>query len=64
MWMRDYSSPAKSLHPALQSELLEILKSLDADRLVVGHTVQAMRGGVTAIANDALWRIDVGNGRR
>jgi Calcineurin-like phosphoesterase len=64
LWMRDYSSPAKSLNLALQSELMEILKTLDADRLVVGHTVQAMRGGVNAIANDALWRIDVGNGRR
>ena len=38
--------------------LTKVLKSLNAKRMVVGHTVQ--KNGITSACNGKIWRIDVG----
>mmetsp|Transcript_10964 Transcript_10964/g.23295 ORF Transcript_10964/g.23295 Transcript_10964/m.23295 type:complete len:558 (-) Transcript_10964:337-2010(-) len=61
IWMRDYSSP-HDLPPhdptgELQAQLDETLLLLDADRMVMGHTIQQKING--ALRGKA-WRVDVG----
>jgi hypothetical protein len=52
-WSRHYSKD-----PADCALLERTLKQMDADRMVVGHTVQ--RSGVTSACDGKVWRIDVG----
>lgn len=56
VWARDYSVPAPS--PQACAALDKALATLDAKRMVVGHTVQAR--GVTSACDEKVWRIDVG----
>jgi hypothetical protein len=37
-----------------------VLTKLDADRMVIGHTVQV--GGVNSILDGKIWRVDVSDG--
>mmetsp|Transcript_266 Transcript_266/g.659 ORF Transcript_266/g.659 Transcript_266/m.659 type:complete len:102 (-) Transcript_266:615-920(-) len=54
--MRDYSNPRPD---SRDCELLnETLRLLDADRLVVGHTPQAL--GVNCACSQRVWRVDTG----
>ncbi len=55
VWTRLYSSAPDS---AACDTLNAVLMELDADRMVVGHTVQ--EGGITAYCGGAVWCIDVG----
>jgi hypothetical protein len=55
VWTRMYSAaPGREECATLD----ETLKSLDAKRMVVGHTVQ--RNGVSSACGDHVWRIDTG----
>eukprot|EP00547_Thalassionema_nitzschioides_P000137 CAMPEP_0194212568 /NCGR_PEP_ID=MMETSP0156-20130528/12600_1 /TAXON_ID=33649 /ORGANISM="Thalassionema nitzschioides, Strain L26-B" /LENGTH=411 /DNA_ID=CAMNT_0038940427 /DNA_START=202 /DNA_END=1440 /DNA_ORIENTATION=- len=63
VWMRTYSYPPNV--PPRQSEkaqaiLDEVLTTLDADRMVVGHTVQNQ---INAALRGKVWRVDVGASR-
>lgn len=57
VWSRAYSEPDK---PDC-SDLEQVLKILDIDRMVVAHTVQ--EGGITSRCDERVWRIDVGLSR-
>lgn len=63
VWMRDYSYPAdvEPLDPLAQQRLDAALFVANADRMVVGHTVQST--GINAALQDKIWRIDVGVSR-
>lgn len=54
-WTRLYSGEPDSLACAT---LAQVLESLDARRMVMGHTVQD--GGITGACEGRAWRIDVG----
>ena len=56
VWARDYSVPEPSAQAC--AALDEALATLEAKRMVVGHTVQAR--GVTSACDGKVWRIDVG----
>lgn len=63
VWMRAYSYPPNM--PPRNSEktqaiLDEVLTTLDADRIVMGHTVQNQ---INAVLGGKAWRIDVGASR-
>jgi len=55
VWSRHYSDETGSDECAL---LAQVLESLSASRMVVGHTVQ--RPGITSACDGQVWRIDVG----
>lgn len=76
VWMRDYSSPHDSpiTEATAREDLAETLLLLDADRMVVGHTIQRRINGVSVPSkqqtnggnngNEATaWRVDVGASR-
>lgn len=56
VWARDYSVPEPSAQAC--ADLDQALATLEAKRMVVGHTVQAR--GVTSACDGKVWRIDVG----
>jgi hypothetical protein len=56
VWMRDYSNPPDAPSSAVKM-LDDCLAELNADRMVVGHTVQRH---INAAMNGKAWRIDVG----
>jgi len=58
VWARDYSDKPK---PVDCKHLDEVLARLDADRLVMGHTVQ--QAGINDACGGKAWRIDVGMSR-
>lgn len=55
IWSRDYSLETDDDDCAA---LAESLRLLDAERMVVGHTVQ--REGITSACDGRVWRVDVG----
>jgi hypothetical protein len=55
-WTRRYSD-AEPSHRACR-ELADVLGSIGAERLVVGHTVQEK--GISSACDQRVWRIDVG----
>ncbi len=55
IWSRDYSSDTDAADCAA---LERSLAALDAQRMVVGHTVQ--RDGITSACDGRVWRVDVG----
>lgn len=62
LWMRDYSSP-NDMPPKnvdAQKMINAALAKLDADRMVMGHTVQSQINGAL---NGKAWRVDVGASR-
>ena len=58
VWTRRYSASADSEDCRV---LTEVLSTLGAKRMVVGHTVQ--RHGINAACDEKVWRIDVGMSR-
>jgi hypothetical protein len=62
VWMRDYSSPndMPPKNPDAQKMIDAALTKLDADRMVMGHTVQSEINGAL---NGKAWRVDVGASR-
>lgn len=58
VWTRAYSDSPKD---ADCKRLDEVLARLEADRLVMGHTVQ--QGGISKACGDKAWRIDTGMSR-
>ena len=57
VWMRDYSQPAnKEPGNKAASMIDDVLRELDVDRLVVGHTNQH---GVNSALEGKVWRIDM-----
>ncbi len=59
VWTRRYSSG--TLSAVLCAEVEGVLRDLDVDRMVVGHTVQ--KEGVSSACDGKIWRIDVGIAR-
>ena len=59
VWMRDYSQPNDSSprNPKAQQMMDAVLKELNCDRMVMGHTPQFK---INAALNNKAWRIDVG----
>lgn len=59
VWMRDYSSPNDAVpnNPKAQQMIDAALFHLQADRMVMGHTVQRR---INAALNGKAWRVDVG----
>lgn len=59
VWMRDFSSPndAPPSNPKAQQLIDAALFHLQADRMVMGHTVQRQ---INAALNGKAWRVDVG----
>lgn len=55
VWSRHYSNAPDANDCLL---LFETLEALDAQRMVVAHTVQS--GGITDACNGKVWRVDVG----
>lgn len=55
IWSRDYSNDTDSADCATLARSLELLQ---AERMVVGHTVQPE--GVTSACDGRVWRVDVG----
>lgn len=55
LWTRVYGGEPGEVNCAV---LQEVLASLKAKRMVVGHTVQ--RGGASSACGERVWRIDVG----
>jgi len=63
VWMRDYSYPPDvPPEEADDAQILldEVLQTLGADRMVVGHTVQSQ---INSALEGKAWRIDVGASR-
>lgn len=58
LWTRAYSDSPQN---ADCKHLEEVLVRLEADRLVMGHTVQ--QGGISKACGDKAWRIDTGMSR-
>lgn len=58
VWHRDF---ALREDPATCAALEDVLRRLDARRMVVGHTVQER--GINAACDERVWRIDVGLAR-
>ncbi|HKO49210.1 MAG TPA: metallophosphoesterase [Polyangiaceae bacterium] len=59
IWVRDYSDGTPAAEHC--AELTRVLRALSAQRLVVGHTVQAR--GINSACDGRVWRIDVGLSR-
>lgn len=64
LWMRNYSAPADkppNLEGSMDAseEIDVVLEMLDADRMIVGHTVQFM---INSVLDQKVWRIDIGTG--
>jgi len=60
LWIRDYSSPPnRPAEPGVGTKLVAVLDSLNALRMVVGHTTQEK---TNSIFNSKVWRIDVRDG--
>jgi hypothetical protein len=58
VWMRDYSIPPnRPGRPQAQRLLNQCLTELQADRMVVGHTVQSR---INAAFHGKAWRVDTG----
>lgn len=62
IWIRAYSSPGDQppTNPKAQSMIDEVLKELDCDRMVMGHTVQKE---INCALEGKAWRVDVGMSR-
>jgi hypothetical protein len=62
IWMRDYSFPHDSppKHPLAQELIDQTLDMLNADRMVMGHTIQRQ---INCALNGKAWRVDVGASR-
>ena len=64
IWMRDYSSPS-GLPPKdplpTQTMLETTLKELNANRMVMGHTIQKQ---INAVMDGKAWRVDIGMSAR
>jgi hypothetical protein len=64
VWMRDYSSPSdvepKNAVTKGQPMIDDVLRQLQADRMVMGHTVQRK---INAALQGKAWRVDVGASR-
>eukprot|EP00548_Thalassiothrix_antarctica_P000968 CAMPEP_0194130094 /NCGR_PEP_ID=MMETSP0152-20130528/1235_1 /TAXON_ID=1049557 /ORGANISM="Thalassiothrix antarctica, Strain L6-D1" /LENGTH=413 /DNA_ID=CAMNT_0038824515 /DNA_START=197 /DNA_END=1441 /DNA_ORIENTATION=+ len=63
VWMRNYSYPPNVVPKQLDNTQIlldEVLQTLGADRMVVGHTVQSQ---INAVLEGKAWRIDVGASR-
>ena len=56
VWSRDYSS--RNTTKADCEKLAAVLQSLEAKRMVVGHTPQ--KNGITSACDEQVWRVDVG----
>eukprot|EP01052_Picozoa_sp_SAG31_P030259 SAG31_NODE_3089_length_4688_cov_4.310961_4_plen_121_part_00 len=56
LWSRKYA--ADRVEQADCSALLETLQLVDADRMVIGHTVR--REGISSACKGRVWRVDVG----
>lgn len=56
VWVRDYGEPTPDASAC--SELEAALASLDAARMVIGHTIQD--NGIAPACGGKVWRIDVG----
>jgi hypothetical protein len=62
IWMRDYSKPPNQEPKEKVGGMVDdVLKALDVDRLVVGHTVQ---NGVNSVLEGKVWRVDIGTAIR
>jgi hypothetical protein len=59
IWVRDYSLDPVS--PSACDKLGEVLRALNVQRMVVGHTVQ--NAGISSACDGRVWRIDVGLSR-
>jgi hypothetical protein len=59
VWVRDYS--LDPVAPSACEKLGEVLRALNVQRMVVGHTVQ--RAGISSACDGRVWRIDVGLSR-
>jgi hypothetical protein len=59
IWVRDYS--LDPVAPSSCEKLGEVLKALNVQRMVVGHTVQ--NAGISSACDGRVWRIDVGLSR-
>ena len=58
LWMRDYSQPA-NIEPTSKDALENVklaLASVDADRMVVGHTQQQ---NINTVLGGTMWRVDL-----
>lgn len=62
IWMRDYSLPPDEIphNPEAGIMLDEVLRRVNASRIVIGHTPQSC---INAALNGKAWRIDVGMSR-
>ncbi|KAG7337897.1 calcineurin-like phosphoesterase [Nitzschia inconspicua] len=62
IWMRDYSSPSDMppRNPQAQTMIDQTLDLLNADRMVMGHTIQRQINGAL---DGKAWRVDVGASR-
>jgi hypothetical protein len=62
IWMRDYSSPSDMppKNPHAQAMIDETLDLLNADRMVMGHTIQRQ---INCALDGKAWRVDVGASR-
>jgi hypothetical protein len=56
-WSRLYAG-ATTGEDAACATLTEVLRAVNVDRMVVGHTVQ--RNGISAACDSRVWRVDVG----
>jgi hypothetical protein len=62
IWMRDYSSPSDMppKNPQAQAMIDQTLDLLNADRMVMGHTIQRQ---INCALDGKAWRVDVGASR-
>jgi hypothetical protein len=62
IWMRDYSSPSDlpPRNPHAQQMIDQTLHLLNADRMVMGHTIQRH---INCALDGKVWRVDVGASR-
>jgi hypothetical protein len=59
IWVREYS--LDPVAPSACEKLAEVLRALNVQRMVVGHTVQD--AGISSACDGRVWRIDVGLSR-
>jgi hypothetical protein len=59
IWVREYS--LDPVAPSACEKLAEVLRALNVQRMVVGHTVQ--NAGISSACDGRVWRIDVGLSR-
>ncbi|KAL3904808.1 MAG: hypothetical protein SGILL_009923, partial [Bacillariaceae sp.] len=62
IWMRDYSMPSDTVprNPNAQAMIDETLHLVNADRMVMGHTIQSK---INCALDGKAWRVDVGASR-